>query len=127
MRVQSLRFIALLFSVAILVTAFESQARPWGWAKRLPVNHYTPEDIEIVKQVMRQALEEGDNGGVFEWSNPDSGHSGSVSPRTDTLQDGKRCRQTRFTSHTQGEQNVSEFFLCRQADGVWAVEQPANQ
>ena len=88
---------------------FESQARPWGWAKRLPVNHYSAEDIEIVKQVMRDALAEGANGHVVEWSNPDSGHSGSISPLTDVEQDGKRCRQTRFTSFTQGQESVKEF------------------
>ena len=127
MRDHTYRLVAVLASFLFMIAAHEAQARAWGWAKRLPVNHYSAEDIEIVRPVIREALENGTNGEAVEWRNADSGHSGSITPLSDTEQNNRRCRQTRFTSFTQGEQAVSEFFLCRQPDGVWAVEEPLNQ
>ncbi len=121
------RPVVIFASLLFMVAGHEVQARAWSWAQRLPVNHYSAEDIEIVRPVIREALESGANGQVVEWSNASSGRSGSITPLTDTEQDNRRCRQTRFTSFTQGEQSVSEFFLCRQPDGAWAVEQPQGQ
>lgn len=129
---QSLRLMILFASILVstilvMSTIQEVQARAWGWAKRLPVNHYSAEDIEIVKKTMGETLDNSGDGQVGEWKNPDTGHAGSITPLTTIEQNGRRCRQTRFTSFIQGEENVSEFFLCKQPDGVWAVEQPANQ
>lgn len=126
---QTVRYIAVFAAVLTTLTmpALEAQARAWSWAKRLPVNHYSPEDIEIVKQTMSETLEHGVDGQAGDWSNADTGHSGSITPLSTTEQDGKRCRHTRFSSFTQEGEHVSEFYLCKQPDGRWAVEQPGNQ
>lgn len=115
---------ALLSGFVFLATAAEVAARAWGWARRLPVNQYSDADIEILKQVMDDALENGANEQAFEWRNPETGHHGIIAPLTDTEQAGRRCRQTRFTSFTESEPAVTEFLLCQQPDGSWAVDQP---
>lgn len=119
--------VVMVAMVFILVNPGLVQARAWEWAKRLPINQYSPEDIEILKQGMAEILNSRKDGESGEWSNPETGHGGSITPLTSVQQDDKLCRQTRFTSTSNESGNVSEFFLCRQPDGVWAVEQPLVQ
>lgn len=102
-------------------------ARAWGWATRLPINQYSPEDIEILRQNMTQALDQAADDEKREWSNPATGRAGSITPLNTVKENNKLCRQTRFGSFTDEQENLSEFYLCRQADGEWAVEQPAAQ
>ncbi len=116
--------VAMAGLIVLLQHPNDAQARPWEWARRLPINQYTPEDIAILKQNMTEILNQGNDGEPVEWSNPETGHAGSITPLTTVHQSDKLCRQTRFTGFSNGTENVSEFFLCKQADGVWAVEQP---
>jgi hypothetical protein len=128
---MSLNYRNLNVMLAAMAVAFmlsgQAQARAWEWAKRLPVNQYSPEDISILKQSMAEILGSLGDGETGHWSNPESGHGGSITPMTSVQKDNKTCRKTRFTSVTGGMDNVSEFFLCRQENGVWAVEQPGAQ
>jgi hypothetical protein len=118
---------AMMVLMAALISSEQVQARAWDWATRLPINQYTPEDIAILKQRMGEILSTLKDGETGKWSNPQTGHGGSITPMTSVQQDNKPCRQTRFKSDINAQENVSEFFLCRQADGVWAVEQPLVQ
>ncbi len=123
------RFIttAMVALMATLIHSGQVQARVLDWATRLPINQYTPEDIAILKQRMDEILSTVEDGETGKWNNPQTGHGGSITPLTRVQQDNKPCRQTRFMSDVNGQENVSEFFLCRQPDGVWAVEQPLVQ
>jgi hypothetical protein len=118
---------AMMVLMAALISSEQVQARAWDWATRLPINQYTPEDIAILKQRMGEILSTLKDGETGKWSNPQTGHGGSITPMTSVQQDNKPCRQTRFKSDVNAQEYVSEFFLCRQADGVWAVEQPLVQ
>lgn len=124
-----IRFLTVVMAVsmAALLSTGQVQARAWEWAKRLPINQYSPEDIEILKDSMARILGSLEDGETGEWSNPETGRGGTITPLTSVQQNDKLCRQTKFTSHSGGQKNVSEYFLCRQANGVWAVEQPLVQ
>ena len=104
-----------------------AQARAWEWAKRLPVNQYSPEDIGILKARMDKILSSLKDGETGEWSNSETGHGGSITPLNSIEANGKTCRETRFQSQSDAGQNMSEFFLCKQPDGSWAVEQATTQ
>lgn len=117
---------ALVVSTVFMAIPDVLEARAVSWAQRFPINQYTPEDIEILKQVMTEVLENGEDGVPAEWSNPDTGHGGAVTPLSSTMQEGRRCRMTRFRNYAETTDNVVEHFLCKQPDGVWAAEQPAN-
>jgi len=97
-------------------------ARGWGWAKRLPISQYTPEDTEIFHKHVATALDESEDGEALEWENPNTGVSGRITPLSSEKINGKSCRKTRFESQAGTAENVSEFMLCRQADGVWSVD-----
>jgi surface antigen len=126
---QLTRFLGITVTVMIMliVNSNPVQARAWGWAKRLPINQYSPEDIVILRQSMTQALNQAADGEKREWSNPTTGSAGSITPLNTVDENMKMCRQTRFSSFSDEQENHAEFYLCRQADGEWAVEQPVAQ
>ena len=111
----------------VLMNTGPAHARAWEWAKRLPINQYSPEDIGILKARMDEILSSLKDGETGEWSNPETGHGGSITPLNSVEQNGKMCRKTQFKSESDAQGNVSEFFLCKQPDGSWAVEQAAAQ
>lgn len=112
----------LLATSGILLHSTESQARGWEWVKRLSVSQFGLEDTAIFHAHVDQALEEAKDGERVEWSNPDSGSSGAITPLTSERLNGKLCRQTRFENQADQDQNVSEFLLCQQPDGTWSIE-----
>jgi len=71
-----------------------------------------------------KALESAPSGTSTHWKNPDSGHSGSVTPvRTYQTQSGQYCREYRQTVMIAGEQNEAYGTACRQPDGSWKIVQ----
>ena len=114
--------IVLAASLVCFLVPDTLEARAVSWAKRFPINQYTSEDIEIMKHEMSQVLEHGEDGKTRKWSNPETGHGGEITPLTSTTQDGKKCRLTRFRNYAEVNDNVMEYFLCRQDDGIWAAE-----
>lgn len=122
-----LRKTTVLFAIFIamsgtLMYSGDSQARGWEWAKRLPVSQFNAEDSAIFHAHVDQALGEAEDGERVEWSNPDSGSSGAITPMTTEQIKGMRCRETRFESQADQAKNVSEFLLCQQPDGSWSVQ-----
>jgi surface antigen len=57
------------------------------------------------------------------WSNPDSGHSGTVTPVSEAkAEDGRVCRDFETTvSGADGKTETATGTACRQPDGSWAA------
>lgn len=56
------------------------------------------------------------------WSNPDSGHSGTVTPTRDgTDQSGNYCREYQSTVTVDSRDEKAFGTACRQPDGTWKV------
>lgn len=56
------------------------------------------------------------------WSNPESGHSGSVTPvRQGTDSAGNQCREYQSTVTVGGKTEQAYGTACRQPDGSWKV------
>jgi surface antigen len=70
----------------------------------------------------QSALEYKKSGGSAAWSNPDSGHSGSVTPtKTYVADDGMPCREFTQTVVVDGQQESVTDTACRQRDGTWQI------
>jgi surface antigen len=73
-------------------------------------------------QTSRRALETNRSGQSSQWSNPDSGNSGSVTPtRTYKSAAGRYCREFQQTVVIDGRQQSSFGTACREADGSWRI------
>ena len=73
-------------------------------------------------QTAQTALETKPSGASTAWSNPDSGHSGSVTPvRTYQTAEGQYCREFQQTVTIDGKTESAYGTACRQPDGSWKV------
>lgn len=73
-------------------------------------------------QTANRALESNPSGRTSTWSNPDSGHSGSVTPRrTVYASDGSPCRDYETTVTIDGRTETATGRACRQSDGTWKI------
>ena len=69
-----------------------------------------------------QALEYAPSGTETAWHNPDSGHSGSITPtRTYESATGDYCREFQQQAAIGGEVQSVYGTACRQPDGQWQV------
>jgi surface antigen len=67
-------------------------------------------------------MESAPTGKPVSWNNPDSGHSGTVTPtRTYQTSSGTYCREYQTTVLIDGKQERATGTACRQADGTWRV------
>ena len=58
------------------------------------------------------------------WNNPDSGHSGTVTPvRDGTSSSGQYCREFQQTVTIGGKTESAYGTACRQPDGSWQIVQ----
>lgn len=63
-------------------------------------------------------------GEQIRWNNPESGHSGTVTPVKDGRTDsGRYCREYRTTVQIDGREEVAYGQACQQPDGTWKVVQ----
>jgi len=74
------------------------------------------------QQATHQALERYPTGSSSNWSNPDTGNSGAVTPvRTFQQADGTYCREFTQTVNVGGEVQEAYGTACRQPDGTWKI------
>ena len=68
------------------------------------------------------SLEYAPTGTTNEWQNPDSGHSGSMTPtRTYQTAAGSYCREFTQTIVVGGRREQGYGTACRQPDGSWQI------
>jgi surface antigen len=80
-------------------------------------------DLEYYHQTSQNALETAPTGQVIAWNNPDSGHSGTITP-TRTFQSGSQfCREYSQTVNVGGKKQQAYGTACRQPDGSWKVRE----
>ena len=79
-------------------------------------------DQLYMQQTAQRSLETSPAGSTATWENPDSGHSGTITPTlTYERNTGEYCREYQQTVRVGG--NVEEAFgtACRQEDGTWMI------
>ena len=70
------------------------------------------------------AFETAPTGQPSQWTNPDSGHYGTITPtRTVQAADGGVCREYTQTIVVGGQSQQGYGRACRQADGSWQIVQ----
>ena len=70
----------------------------------------------------QNALESGQTGQTVAWQNPDSGNSGTITPRPAVQRDGgEYCREYQQTITVDGRSEQAYGTACRQSDGSWKI------
>ena len=79
-------------------------------------------DRLYASRTANSALESNPTGQSSSWSNPDSGHSGTIRPtRTVQRYDNSPCRDYETTVTIDGRTETAVGRACRQSDGTWRV------
>ena len=79
-------------------------------------------DKQLANQSAQRAFETTPAGQASTWRNPDSGHSGSVTPtRTFQAANGGYCREFQQEITVGGQRQQSFGTACRQPDGQWRI------
>lgn len=80
------------------------------------------QDQEYHYDTTQSTLEYKPTGGTAAWVNPDSGHSGSVTPtRTYISNAGTPCRDFTQSVTVDGQREDIQATACRQPDGTWQI------
>ena len=75
-----------------------------------------------MRQTTHSALETGRTNQTSNWRNPDSGHSGTVTPvKAYQTSQGQYCREYRQTVNICGRTVQAYGTACRQPDGTWKM------
>lgn len=79
-------------------------------------------DQAYMNRTTQDSLEYSKTNVTSSWRNPDSGHSGTVTP-TQTYQkaSGEYCRTFEQTIYVDGKTEAATGRACRQSDGTWKV------
>ena len=79
-------------------------------------------DKQKAASTQQQALEYNRTGVASTWSNPDNGHTGTITPiRTYQAPTGQNCREYRHDVMIGDKSEQVVGTACRQADGTWKV------
>jgi surface antigen len=79
-------------------------------------------DRIAMENTAQESLEYSRTGVARTWRNPDSGHSGSITPtRTFREPEGRYCREYTQTVMIGGEEQKAYGTACRQPDGTWQI------
>jgi len=79
-------------------------------------------DKQLAAEAAHRAMETAPTGKPVAWKNPDSGHSGTVTPtKTYQTASGTYCREYQTTVLIDGKQERATGTACRQPDGTWRI------
>lgn len=80
-------------------------------------------DQAYMARTTQDTLEHRPTGQVSEWTNPDTGHSGTIRPvETYQRDDGRYCREFQQTVNVGGRTEEAYGTACRQPDGTWQIQ-----
>lgn len=62
-------------------------------------------------------------GQAISWNNPDTGHSGTITPTREGVNNttGRTCREYTQTIYVDGRQQTGVGQACKNSDGTWAI------
>jgi surface antigen len=113
-----LRLLALIAALAL--SCVPAHAINEVFAKDAPIANMTKEDLDIAGATMRKALDEGRDGQSYEWKNPSTSASGTVTALPRFEKDGLHCRGAAFSTEAKGKSGSSKWNLCKTPEG-WKV------
>ncbi|MGB0630555.1 MAG: RT0821/Lpp0805 family surface protein [Alphaproteobacteria bacterium] len=80
-------------------------------------------DRQKMQNTAQKSLENNKAGQTANWSNPDSGNRGSVTPtKTYQTASGQNCREYQQTVTVDGKTEEAWGTACRQPDGTWKIQ-----
>jgi len=123
-RAQYLAAVALVMGFTALSSA---SAGNLSFLDKSPVAYFKPDDMEMMHQNARKALDDAGGNAKQTWSNAKTGASGWAQVRSGFKStDGATCKRLRIVNKAKGLQSDATYTLCKSADGDWVVNTDAT-
>jgi len=113
----------LAFLFAALVATTPASATDLGYLKNAPIGRFTDQDMQLFKQTLNGALDDGADGEARSWSNPDTKAGGEIKAIKSFKRGEVPCRRVAIKNKAKGVSASGQYNFCKQAAGQWA---PAN-
>jgi len=79
-------------------------------------------DKRMAAEAQQRALESAPTGKPVAWTNPDTGHEGTVTPVRTYQSGGTYCREFQSDVIVGGKSEKAYGTACRQPDGSWKIQ-----
>ncbi len=78
-------------------------------------------DKLLMARATQTTLESSPSGKSTTWRNPDTGHSGTVTPQGWSIKGNTVCRPFTQTITVDGKSEIARGSACRNRDGTWRI------
>jgi len=126
---KKFKLLKIFYGLLTLVVLMNSSTAwsKWDWITETAISQFTEQDINVLKEAGRDALNNQTDDSVVHWSNPETGNSGSIKV-TDTRDvNGLKCRTTHLKNKTESIQGQASYLVCQQDDGNWKITTPPKK
>jgi|SRR5690349_3753893 len=113
--------IRMLMLAGALVVPFQAAEAQLLFGSRLGEALYKGDDTKIIMQVGADMLRNAADGESRPWSNPQSGHSGTITIIRSYQRSGMRCREAQVNSSLEERSITYVLPVCQIADGTWKI------
>lgn len=115
------RTLLLVGTLAALMAAGSVAGQgQYGFLRNTPTAAFNAKDWDLLRNAVRDAVENDASKDPVEWKNPDNGHSGKVTAaKAFESEDGRNCRKVLIESTAGGYSGTTKYDLCRYEDGIW--------
>ncbi len=105
----------------VAIQPFLGLASAWGQSPAVL------DDLKIIRKTLDNALDTLPEGGTADWTNPNTGHSGSVSVgKSSRGADGQVCRNYQRKWIFEGGTSTFDGLACMSSAGLWRVQNERN-
>lgn len=111
-----------LFLAALALMTIPAIAVAAGWGALLlqgPTQWFNGDDMKLLVDSAREALEKAPVGKPVEWSNPNTRNSGAATILAESEKDGQICKTFSVETQAKGMRESMRYVACRTADGRW--------
>lgn len=126
-----MRVRAQWLAAVALVTGFialgSASAGNLSFLDKSPLAYFKPDDMEMMRQNARKALDDSGANAKQTWSNAKTGASGWAQVRSEfKATDGSTCKRLRIVNKSKGLQSDATYAVCKTADRDWAINTDAT-
>lgn len=108
--------------VLILCIPSIASAVNFQWLTDSAAQEFTEQDWVVFSDALDSALNQAEDGGIQQWSNEQSGNSGSIEVDNTRQTEHGTCRQVITTNRTTRQLGTSNLTMCLQPDGSWKID-----
>lgn len=108
---------AIILTLLVLTTGSAQAQLLFG--SRLGQAHYEGEDTKIIMRIGGDMLRNSPDGESRPWSNPQTGHSGTITVLRTYKRGDLPCRDAEVNSQLKEKSVVYVLPVCQVADGSW--------